>query len=36
MEERLDVLTELGEFTGETVTQSECHSKGYWHRAVFA
>ena len=35
MEEIFDVLTELGEFTGETATQSECHSKGYWHRAVF-
>ena len=35
MEERLDILTDLGEFTGKTATQKECHTKGYWHRAVF-
>lgn len=35
MKEKLDILTELGEFTGKTATQDECHSKGYWHRAVF-
>jgi len=33
--ERLDILTELGEFTNKTATQDECHSKGYWHRAAF-
>ena len=35
MEEKLDVLTDVGEYTGEVATQKECHSKGYWHRAVF-
>ena len=33
--EQIDILTELGEFTGESATLDECHSKGYWHRAVF-
>lgn len=36
MDERFDVLNELGEFTGETATRDECHSKGLWHRAVYA
>ena len=36
MEEMIDVLNELGEFTGEVATLDECHEKGYWHRAVFA
>ena len=35
MVEKLDILTELGEFTYKTATLDECHSKGYWHRAVF-
>ena len=35
MEEKLDVLTDSGEYTDQTATQNECHSKGYWHRAVF-
>lgn len=35
MEEKIDVLTELGEFTGLLATQDECHTRGYWHRAVF-
>ena len=33
--EEIDVLTELGEFTGQRASLDECHSKGYWHRAVF-
>lgn len=36
MEEMFDVLTELGEFTGEVATRDECHSKGLWHRGVYA
>ena len=36
MEEKLDVLNELGEFTGEIATRDECHKKGLWHRAVYA
>ena len=36
MEEKIDVLNELGEFTGEVATLDECHKNGYWHRAVFA
>lgn len=36
MEEKLDVLNELGEFTGEVATRKECHKKGLWHRAVYA
>lgn len=35
MNEKIDILTELGEYTGKTTTIDECHSKGYWHRAVF-
>lgn len=34
MGEKIDVLTNLGEFTGMIATQEECHTKGYWHRAV--
>ena len=34
MEERFDVLNELGEFTGKVATREECHRKGLWHRAV--
>ena len=36
MEEKFDVLNELGEFTGEVATRDECHKKGLWHRAVYA
>ena len=36
MEEKFDVLNELGEFTGEIATRVECHKKGLWHRAVYA
>lgn len=36
MEENFDVLNELGEFTGEIATRDECHTKGLWHRAVYA
>ena len=35
MNERFDILTDLGEYTGKTATPDECHSRGYWHRAVF-
>ena len=35
MEERFDVLNELGEFTGKVATREECHRKGLWHRAVY-
>lgn len=36
MEEKFDVLNELGEFTGEIATREECHKQGLWHRAVYA
>lgn len=36
MEEKFDVLNELGEFTGEVATREECHKKGLWHRAAYA
>ena len=36
MEEKFDVLNELGEFTGEVATRDECHEKGLWHRGVYA
>ena len=36
MEEKFDVLSELGEFTGKEATREECHEKGLWHRAVYA
>ena len=36
MDEKIDVLNELGEFTGKVATLQECHSQGYWHRAVYA
>lgn len=36
MEEKFDVLNELGEFTGEIATREECHKKCLWHRAVYA
>ena len=36
MEEKLDVLNELGEFTGKIASREECHKKGLWHRAVYA
>lgn len=35
MEEKIDVLNELGEFTAKTATLEECHKYGYWHRAVY-
>ena len=28
MEEKFDVLNELGEFTGEVATREECHKNG--------
>ena len=28
MEEKFDVLNELGEFTGKIATRDECHKKG--------
>lgn len=36
MEEKFDVLNELGEFIGKIATREECHKKGLWHRAVYA
>ena len=36
MNEKFDVLNELGEFTGKIATRDECHNNGYWHRAVYA
>ena len=36
MNEKIDVLNELGEFTGDVATIDECQSTGYWHRAVYA
>ena len=36
MEEKFDVLNELGEFTGEIASREECHKKGLWNRAVYA
>ena len=36
MEEKIDVLNELGEFTGKVATRDECHKKGLWHRVVYA
>ena len=36
MEEKIDVLNELGEFTGKVATRDECHQKGLCHRAVYA
>ena len=36
MEEKVDVLNELGEFTGKVATREECHQKGLWYRAVYA
>jgi len=35
MKDKLDVLTELGEFTGKVADINECHKKGFWHRAVY-
>lgn len=35
MNEKFDVLTELGEFTGKVATRDECHKEGFWHRAVY-
>lgn len=36
MKEMLDVLNELGEYTGQVVSRKECHRIGLWHRAVYA
>ena len=33
MNEKIDVLNELGEFTGDVATIDECHSTGYWRRS---
>lgn len=35
MEEKLDILNERGEFTGNVATREECHREGLWHRAVY-
>lgn len=32
--EKLDVLNEKGEFTGEILSREECHKRGLYHRAV--
>lgn len=34
MEELFDVLNAKGQYTNKTATRSECHKKGYWHKAV--
>lgn len=34
--EEFDVLNKNGEFTSKTATREECHTKGLWHRAVYA
>jgi isopentenyl-diphosphate delta-isomerase type 1 len=34
--ELLDVLTERGDYTGETATRAKCHAEGLWHRAFSA
>ena len=34
--EEFDVLNENGEFTSKIATREECHTKGLWHRAVYA
>lgn len=34
MKEYFDVLTENGEFTDRIESREECHSKGFWHKAV--
>ena len=34
MEEKFDILNELGEFTGKIATREECHKSGLWHREV--
>ena len=34
MEEYFDVLDENGEFTNRVESREECHSKGFWHKAV--
>lgn len=36
MEEKFDVLNELGEFTEKIATREDCHKNGLWHRAVYA
>ncbi len=36
MDEKFDVLNELGEFTGQVASREDCHKKGLWHRAVYA
>lgn len=35
MQEKIDVLNEHGEFTGEIATREECYKKGLWHRAIY-
>jgi len=34
MEEYFDVLSNIGEYTGEVESRKICHQKGLWHRAV--
>lgn len=34
MKEYFDVLTETGKYTDRIESREECHSKGFWHKAV--
>lgn len=34
MSEMLDILTEYGKITGETIDRKEAHIKGAWHRSI--
>lgn len=34
MKEYFDVLTESGDYTDRIESREECHSKGFWHKAV--
>ena len=33
--EYFDILNSNGEFAGKIATREECHTKGFWHRAVY-
>ncbi len=34
MKEYFDVLTEAGDYTDRVESREECHTKGFWHKAV--
>ena len=34
MEEYFDVLSNIGEYTGEVESRKVCHQKGLWHRLL--